>query len=150
MHKNPVSFCLILESVACSIKPLSNDIALIFKLFYERSGTISYKRKNFDFSMLCTKIPHDKLVYDLHEVTDFSFNVGTTDYMFIVQDHFGLCQKSKAERSFSFQEVKSCLEFVINSIYFQVDSSLLSGHRYSYYVRSCAIFCYDFFVLLWI
>ena len=55
MHKNPVSFCLILESVACSIKPLSNDIALIFKLFYERSGTISYKRKNLIFQCFVLK-----------------------------------------------------------------------------------------------
>ena len=33
----------------------------------------------FDFSTPCTKIPHDKLLYVLNEVTDFAFKVGTRD-----------------------------------------------------------------------
>ena len=97
MYKNPISFCFIIASPVCSIKPHSKDITSIFKLFYEKvkryhtkgkvwSGiktfwTIhnsypvisSIKKLNkckaaksmstFDFSMLDTKIPHDKLLY---------------------------------------------------------------------------------------
>ena len=33
----------------------------------------------FDFSTLYTKIPHDKLLYVLNEITDFAFKGGTRD-----------------------------------------------------------------------
>ena len=33
----------------------------------------------FDYSTLCTKIPHDKLLYVLNEITDFVFKGGTRD-----------------------------------------------------------------------
>ena len=36
MHKNAISFCFIIASPVCSIKPLSKDITSIFKLFYEK------------------------------------------------------------------------------------------------------------------
>ena len=36
MHKNPISFCFIIASPVCSIKPLSKDITSVFKLFYEK------------------------------------------------------------------------------------------------------------------
>ena len=35
----------------------------------------------FDFSVLYTKIPHDKLLYVLNEITDFAFKGGTGDYV---------------------------------------------------------------------
>ena len=47
------------------------------------------KRKNakqismFDFSMLYTKIPHDKLPDILYKVVDFVFKGGTRDYVVI-------------------------------------------------------------------
>ena len=36
MHKNPVTFRFIITSPVCGIKPLSKDVILIFKLFYEK------------------------------------------------------------------------------------------------------------------
>ena len=36
MHKNPISFRVIITSPVCSIKPLAKDITSIFKLFYEK------------------------------------------------------------------------------------------------------------------
>ena len=36
MHKNPISFRFIRASLVCNIKPLSEDITLIFKLLYEK------------------------------------------------------------------------------------------------------------------
>ena len=35
----------------------------------------------FDFSTLYTKIPHDKLLYVVNEMTDFASKVGTRDYV---------------------------------------------------------------------
>ena len=35
----------------------------------------------FDFSTLYTKIPHDKLLFVLNEITDFAFKGGTRDYV---------------------------------------------------------------------
>ena len=34
-----------------------------------------------DFSTLYTKIPHDKLLFILNEITDFAFKGGTRDYV---------------------------------------------------------------------
>ena len=36
MYKNPISFCFIIGSSVCSIKPPSKDIKSIFKLFHEK------------------------------------------------------------------------------------------------------------------
>ena len=36
IHKNPISFCFIIASPECSIKPLSKELISIFKLFYEK------------------------------------------------------------------------------------------------------------------
>ena len=43
--KNPISFCFIIVSPVCSIKPLSNDITPIFKLFYEKTERYYIKGK---------------------------------------------------------------------------------------------------------
>ena len=113
MYKN-FSFCFIIASLVCNIKPLSKDTTSIFKLFFEKverytkgkvwSGINTFwtiqnnylvissinklnKSKaaksmaTFDFSMLYTKIPYDKLLYVLSEITDFAFKDGTNDYV---------------------------------------------------------------------
>ena len=35
----------------------------------------------FNFSLLYTKIPHEKLLYVFNEITDFAFKGGTRDYV---------------------------------------------------------------------
>ena len=35
----------------------------------------------FDFSALYTKIPYDKLLYVLNEITEFAFKGGARDYV---------------------------------------------------------------------
>ena len=37
----------------------------------------------FNFLTLYTKIPHDKLLYVLNEITDFAFKGGTRDYVIV-------------------------------------------------------------------
>ena len=45
MNKSPISFCFIIASPVCSIKPLSKDITSIFKLFYEKVKRYHTKEK---------------------------------------------------------------------------------------------------------
>ena len=44
MHKNPISFRLIIASPVCSIKPFSKDITSTFKYFYEKVERYHTKR----------------------------------------------------------------------------------------------------------
>ena len=157
MHKNPISFRVIITSPVCSIKPLAKDITSIFKLFYEKVERYHTKRKvwsgaktfwtiqnsypvissisklnerkaaksmsTFDFSTLYTIIPHDKLLYVLNEITDFAFKGGTRNYVHN-SGAFWSRSKSKTERAYSLQEIKSCQEFLINNSFFQVGSKI--------------------------
>ena len=143
MHKNQISFRFVLASPVCSIKPLSKDITLIFKLFYEKverchtkgkvwSGVKTFwtiqnnfpvissikacqaaNKRNaaksmptFDFLTLYTKIPHDRLLHILNEITDFAFKKVGQDIMLLstTQEHFGHSPKVKLE----FSDVRSC------------------------------------------
>ena len=75
----------------------------------------------FNFSTLYTKIPHDKLLYVLNEITDIAFKDGTRDYVTVYNSRgFWSRSKSKTGRSYFLQEIKSCLEFLINNSFFQV------------------------------
>ena len=61
----------------------------------------------FNFSTLYTKIPHDKLLYILNEITDFAFKGGTKDYITDFNSvAFWSMPKSKTGRSYSLQELK--------------------------------------------
>ena len=159
MHKNPISFCFIIASPVCSVKPLSKDITSIFKLFYEKveryhtkgrvwSGIKTFwtiqnsypvissinklhkskaakSMSTFDFSTPYTKIRQHKLLYVLNEITDFPFKGGTRDYVTVYNSGaFWSQSKSKTGKSYSLQEIKSCLEFLINNSFFQVGSNL--------------------------
>ena len=76
----------------------------------------------FEFSTLYTKILHNKLLYVLNEITDFTFKGWTRDYV-TVYNSGAFWSKSKTGRSYSLQEIKSCQEFLINNI-FQVGSKI--------------------------
>ena len=78
-----------------------------------------------DFSTLYTKIPHNKLLYILNEITDFAFKGGTRDCVTVINSGaFWSRSKSKNGRSYSLQEIESCLEFFINNSFFQVGSKI--------------------------
>ena len=79
----------------------------------------------FDFSTLYTKIPHDKPLCVLNEITDFAFKIGTRDFVAVYNSEaFWSRSKSKTGRSSCLQEIKSCLEFLINNSFFQVGSKI--------------------------
>ena len=67
----------------------------------------------FNFSILNTKIPHDKQIHVLNKITDLAFKGGTRDYV-TIQEHFGHSPKVKLE-DYSLQGIKSCLEFLIKT-----------------------------------
>ena len=78
-----------------------------------------------DFLTLYTKIPHDKLLYVLLEITDFVLKDGARDYVTGYSSRaFWSRSKSKAGRSYSLQEMKSYLEFLINDSYSDVGSKM--------------------------
>ena len=80
---------------------------------------------HFDFSTLYTKIPHDKLLYVLNEITDFAFKGRTRDYVTVYNlGAFWSQSKSKTGRSFSLQEIKYCLKFLINNSFFHLSSKI--------------------------
>ena len=75
--------------------------------------------------MLNTKIPQDKLLHVLNEITDFAFKGGTRDYItFYNSGAFWSRSKSKTGRSYSLRKIKSCLEFLITNSFFQVGSKI--------------------------
>ena len=80
----------------------------------------------FDFSTLYTKImPHDKLLYVLNEIIDFAFKGGIRHFATVYNSGaFWSRSKSKTGRSYTLQEIKSCLEFLINNSFFQVGSKI--------------------------
>ena len=81
----------------------------------------------FDFSMLYTKVLRGKLLYVLNEITDFAFKGGTRDYVAVYNSvAFWSRSKSKTRRSYSLQEIKSCLEFLISNSFFWVGSKIFS------------------------
>ena len=100
--------------------PLSSSINKLNKRRAAKSMS------SFDFSRLHTKLPHDQLLYVLNRITHFDFKVGTRDYISVHNsgEAFFSRSKSKTGRSYSFQEVKSCLEFLINNTFFQVGSKI--------------------------
>ena len=82
-------------------------------------------KSNFDFSMHYTKIPHDRLLYVLNEITDFAFKGEIRDYVTVYNSGaFWSSSKSKTGRSYSLQEIKSCLKFLINNSFFQIGSKI--------------------------
>ena len=107
MNNNQISFCFTIASPVCSIKPLSQDIASIFKLFHEKAERYYTKGKVwsiFDFSTLYTKMPHGKVLCVLNEITDFAFKGGTRDYVTVYNSGaFWSQSKSKTGRSYSLQ-----------------------------------------------
>ena len=70
-------------------------------------------------------MPLDRLLHFLNEITDFPFKGGTRDYVTVYNSGaFWSQSKTKTRRSYSLQELKSCLEFLINNIFFHVGSKI--------------------------
>ena len=108
------TFCTIQNSypVISSINKLNNSKA-------------AKSMSTFDFSTLYTKIPHDKLLYVLNKITDFSFKGEARDYITVYNSGtFWSRPKSKIGRSYSLQAIKSYLEFLVNNSPFQVGSTI--------------------------
>ena len=79
----------------------------------------------FVFSTLYIKIPHEKLLHVLNEITDFAFKGGIRDEVTVYNSRaFWSRFKSKTGELYSLQEKKSCLEFLINNSSLQVASNI--------------------------
>ena len=61
----------------------------------------------------------------LNEITDFAFKGGTRDCVTVYNSGtFWSRSKSKTGKSYTLQEIKSCLEFLINNSFFRVGSKI--------------------------
>ena len=79
----------------------------------------------FDFSTLYTKIPHDKLLNVLFEITEFAFRGGTRKYIAVYNSGaYWSNSKDSNGRCYSLQQIKSALQYLLNNCYFQVGSSI--------------------------
>lgn len=153
LHKNPIKFRFIIAAPNCSVKPLSQAITKVFKLFYrqiEGYNLKSYffsnvktfwviqnneevikciKRLNkrnalrsmstFDFSTLYTKIPHDKLLEVMNEITDFCFQGGTHEQLSLSKSGARWVSKNnKSGLRFSRVKFKEALKYLMEHCYF--------------------------------
>ena len=82
----------------------------------------------------------------LNEITDFAFKGGTRNDVTVYSSQaFWSWAKSKVERSYSLQEIKSCLKFLINNrYYFQVGSkkSIVGSVKVALYNEKCSLQLY--------
>ena len=101
----------------------STVISSINKLI---KGKVAKSLSTFDFSTLYTKIHHDKPLHILNETTDFTLKGwGSRDYVTVYSSGaFWSESKSKAGRSYSLHEIKSCWEFIIGNKYLQIGSKI--------------------------
>ena len=122
---------------------IQNSYPVISSLNKLNKRKAAKSMSTFDFSTHYTKIPHDKLLYVLNEITDFAFKGGTRDYVTVYNSGAYRSQSiSKTGRYYSLQEVISCLEFLISNSFFQVGSKIFRQVRGILMgVRSCASLC---------
>ena len=79
----------------------------------------------FDFSMLYTKLPHNKLLKVLHKLIDFCFDGGTKNFILI--NKFGarcIDNRKNDQLCFSKQDVKDAVTCLLCNCYFTVGSKL--------------------------
>ena len=89
------------------------------------------KRKNakqvstFDFSILYTKIPHDKLLDILYKVVDFVFKGGTRDYIVSKKQSCTSWSSKKRGHHFVFTKslFKEAIEFLLPDCFFSIELS---------------------------
>jgi hypothetical protein len=77
----------------------------------------------FDFSTLYTKIPHNKLIDVLSEFVDTTFN-DTNRRWIQVGYRNAFFTQNKSTITFSADQVKQCLKFLIGNSYFRVGNSI--------------------------
>ena len=79
----------------------------------------------FDFSTLYTKIPHDKLINVLNELTDFCFRGGNNN--FVAVNSYGArwtAVKGKNKNVYDQAMVKNALKYLMENCFFTLGSKL--------------------------
>ena len=105
-----------------TIENSSSLINAISKINIRKSAK---RMSTFDFSTLYTKIPHDKLLNVLFEITDFAFKGGTRNYVAVYNSGaYWSTSKNSNGRCYSMYQIKSSLQYLLDNCYFQVGSSI--------------------------
>ena len=91
------------------------------------------KRKNakqistFDFSTLCTKICHDKLLDILYKVVDFVLKGGTRHYIVIIKQSYASSSSKNREHHFVFTKslLKKVIKFPLHNYCFSIGNIII-------------------------
>ena len=80
----------------------------------------------FDFSTLYTKIPHDKLIYVLNKIVEFSFSGGTRNRICVANGMaYWVKGNSKMKGNmYSLNRIKDAIKFLLSNCYFLVGSQI--------------------------
>ena len=70
----------------------------------------------FDFTTLCTKIPHQSLIDVLLQIIDFTFSAGKKKYINVARK--SAYWSSKKDNSFSIQSLKLSVRFLVSECHF--------------------------------
>ena len=81
----------------------------------------------FDFSMLYTKIPHDKLPDILYKVVDFVFKGSTRDYVVINKQGYASWSSKERRHHFIFTKslLKEAIKCLLDNCFFSIRNIII-------------------------
>ena len=109
---------------------IENSSPIIDKLTRINAKKNAKDISTYDFSTLYTKLKHDDLVANLHEIVDFAFKGGRVGkggnqkYLTVTSHSAFWSKKSKGNNSFTKQQIKLLVSHLIRETYFQVGNLL--------------------------
>ena len=100
------------------------------KPLIEKLDVINTKKKakeisTFDFSTLYTNLPHDDLLRVLNHIIDFAFDGGNRNYIGFNDYSTFWTKRKKGKKFFSKARLKSIVDHLITSTYFEVGNLLI-------------------------
>ena len=104
---------------------LQNNVPVINSLKNISAQNKARSMCTFDFSTLYTKIPHDKLVDVLCELTDFCFQGGTHKYIAVNSFSARWVGKiGKKQKIYDKHSIKRALNYLLNNCFFSLGGKL--------------------------
>ena len=79
----------------------------------------------YDFSTLYTKLPHDKLIYQLSKVIDLAYKGGDKSFIRVTGNGHAFWSKTKKGVSFSKQSLKIAVAHLIENCFFTVGNKVM-------------------------
>ena len=109
---------------------VENSSSIIDKLTRINAKKNAKEISTYDFSTLYTKLKHDDLVANLHEIVDFAFSGGKVGkggnrkYLTVTHHSAFWSKKKRGNNSFTKSQIKLLVSHLIRETYFQVGNLL--------------------------